>query len=513
MIEAGDLFADLYTELGNPTDTLGGVLFRWNCPQVTGGSLIVPRPPAAPLSAGIDVPTLFANDAPQGCTPIGEGVVTAAAMVNGGPNATKAILLLTDGINNRGRSVETASGDSALSGVAVHTIGLGSGGAVDPVAISALSNAHDGIFRQTNDPAEVLDFFAQSLGQILGKVEIAVTAPDDSVVVAGGTTRAVFLIASSPGTPPGDFDLRAPDGTVIDHAAPVAPAGIAVRYVAAGAGSFHAYFVVDGPDLGGTWAFVGAAAGARRIAVEDLALRIEWSIAPKLGLTGDPIVLRARVTRKGRPFTGPVRISAVVTSPDASTGHLLAQGGRNLRRTSGGPADRNVRSQVAANALKVAKLDDFPTRKSRALAFGRVGKGTYELEFTRTSEDGVYRFELEALCTDARMRFHRRITLFSVLVGAPAGAETTVKRHGSGLHQVTVTPRRADKRLVGPFLAPQLVLHSTHGKFTGAIKDHLDGTYSRLLAWDGKGKPTVRGTLLGRAFEARSLAGRRRRRA
>jgi hypothetical protein len=492
MIEAGDLFADVYTELGNASDTFGGVLFRWDCAQITTGSQIVNRPAPAALSSGVDIPTLFAGDSPQGCTPIGEGLITAAGMVNAGSNATKAILLLTDGINNRGRSVDVASADASLSNVAVHTLGLGSGGAIDPVAISALSAAHNGTFRQTNDPAEVLDFFVQSLGQILGKAELAVVAPDDSVVIAPGTTKAIFLIASTPGTAPGDFDLRDPNGAVISHTAP--PAGF--RYVAAGTTSFHAFFVVTGTDLGGTWAFVGAAATARRLAIEDLALRIQWSIDPKLGVTGDSIVVRARITYQGKPFTGKARVSAIVTSPSTSTGHLLAQGGRKAPATSGGAPDRNIRALVAAAGLKAAKLTDFPVTRSKSQAFKSLGKGVYELTYTKTAEDGVYRFDLIAEGLDRKFRFQRRITLFSVLVSDVAKSNATVKSHSKGLYLATVRPMRADKALVGPFLASKLTFQTTLGQFTGATKDHLDGSYSRLLAHSGKGKPKVSVSIL-----------------
>lgn len=497
MIEAGDIFVDLYSALGDPADTFGGVLFRWDCARVTDGSLIVDHPTSAPLSSAVDLPTLFAVDTPQGCTPIGEGVVSAAAMVNAGVNGGKSVLLLTDGINNRGRPVSTASTNDALDTVTVHTIGIGSGAAIDPVAIAALAESHGGNFQQTTNPAELLDYFARSLGQILGKAEFAVVQPDDTVFIASGTTRAVFLIAWDPAATSADFDLRHPDGTVIDHTAPAAPAGITARYVGAGANSFHAFFVVDGADLGGAWAFVGAPTAAHRIVVEDLALRIQWSLAPKLGLTGTDIVVRARITNRGEPFRAKAKVSAVVTSPDASTGDILAQGGRNLGASSGRAPDRNLRAIVAARGMKLLGHKDVPTRLSARLPFRSLGDGEYELRFRDTNLDGIYRFELQAQSTDEKNRFHRGTTLFSVLVSRPAEGAARLQSLGNGLYRAVLKLVRADKKSVGPFLAPYLVFRTSHGKLSGRIKDHLDGTYSQLLAWDGKGKPQVTVEILG----------------
>jgi hypothetical protein len=147
MVEAGDLFHDIYRALGDPADTFGATVFRWDCATNLGGSQISTLTPQAPLSTAVNLPVLFSADAPSGCTPIGEGVVEAATMVNGGSNPGKAVLLLTDGLNNRGRSVANASTSAELQGVTVHTIGLGSNAQIDPVAISQLAADHGGDFR------------------------------------------------------------------------------------------------------------------------------------------------------------------------------------------------------------------------------------------------------------------------------------------------------------------------------------------------------------------------------
>ena len=191
MIEAADIFHDLYQAFGNTVDGFGAVRFRWDCGDALAGNQTVAQPPLNPLSVAVDLPTLYAADGPDNCTPIGEAVIQGAAQVAGGDNPAKHLLLLTDGKNNRGRSVAVASADSALDGLTVHTLGLGSGGNIDPVEITDLATAHGGLFRQTTDASEVLDFFAESLGDMLGKVETA-DIIDDSATLGPERPRRCF---------------------------------------------------------------------------------------------------------------------------------------------------------------------------------------------------------------------------------------------------------------------------------------------------------------------------------
>jgi len=222
MIEAADLFHDLYRALGDPSDGFGAVRFRWNCGSALAGDQTAAQPSFSNLGSAIDIPALYAADGPAACTPIGEGVIAAAGMVAGATNPAKHILLLTDGKNNRGRTVSAASADAILDGMTVHTIGLGSMAHIDPVEIAALAASHGGSFRETTEPAQILDLFAQILGEMTGKAEMAVIT-GDNVPIAAGTSKAVFLIAWDDPAVSHDFDLSAPDGTLISHASPSAP--------------------------------------------------------------------------------------------------------------------------------------------------------------------------------------------------------------------------------------------------------------------------------------------------
>jgi hypothetical protein len=459
MIEAGTLFYDLYKALGDPADTFGGVLFRASGTQAFGSIQITQRPAVGPLSTGVNLPSLFAADSPQGFTPIGEGVVAAGAMVQGGSNPGKAVVLLTDGINNRGRSIADAGASAELQDVTVHVIGLGSEAQIDPAAITQLAVDKDGLFRQTTNPAELGDFFAQVLSDILGKAEMAAVV-GDQVEIASGTPKAVFLVAWDVGAAPIDFDLQAPDGTIFGFAAP--PPG--TTYHGAGGLSFHSFFVVNGTDLAGTWSFVNVPASARRLVLEDLSLRVHWSISPKLGLTGEPIVVRARITQDGQPYGGKAEIRARVSSPAGSTGEILAAGGKGFKKPVL-QADPNVRSAVAAKGLQAFGLKELPDRQLASKTFKRTGTGMYELVFTSTELDGIYRFDLEAEGRTSKTAFHRRLSLFSVLVSAPADRAGTTRLFpvSKGVFRVEVTPLTRNKRPIGPFLGNWIQLNASQG--------------------------------------------------
>ena len=134
----------------------------------------------------------------------------------------RTVLLLTDGINNRGRSVYSADNSDELEGITVHTVGLGSEEEIDTAAISFLAENHEGQFRQTTSASRISDFFAQIVAEVLGKAELAREVEND-VIIGTGTTKAVFLTTWDLNRPPSDFDLRGPDNT--EFSAPLSNSG------------------------------------------------------------------------------------------------------------------------------------------------------------------------------------------------------------------------------------------------------------------------------------------------
>lgn len=487
MIEAADIFHDLYSEVGDGSDEFGAVRFRWDCGNNAGGDETARKPSLNTLSSGVDIPATYENDSPSDCTPIGEGTVQAADMVGRGDNPANHVLLLTDGKNNRGRSVRAASRARNLHGVTVHTLGLGTGDHhIDPDEINKLATDHGGQFRQTNEPQELLDFFAESLGDMVGDVELA-TIQNGTVTVAPGTDTAVFLIAWDDPADEYDFDLTAPDGTLVDHTTSSLQ-DITVSYHESTSRTAHAYFVVDG-DIQGDWQFRNTPASARTLAVEDLDLQVEWSVTPQLDVTGTPIDLEARVTYQGEPFTGDVTVTADASRPDEAQGDLLAEQLRSNPVSVAPKGDTSQRGRIISTVLERMGREGFQRASAPDLTFEAGDEGRHRLTFTDTAYDGVYRFDLRAVGTDedGNRLFARRATRFCTLIPAIDGSETTtsVEPVEDNLYQVSLTPRTADGKFAGPFLADQLMIQTLQGSTVGDLVDNHDGSYTQLVRTDG----------------------------
>lgn len=487
MIEAADIFHDLYSEFGDSSDGFGAVRFRWDCGNQLGGNQTTSQPSLNPLSASVDVPNLYAGDAPSGCTPIGEGAIQAANMVTGGGNPANHLLLLTDGKNNRGRSVANASNDQALNGVTVHTLGLGTGVHIDPVEITSIANDHAGNFRQTSNPSEVLDFFAESLGEMLGKVEIAAIT-GGTATIAPGTNKAAFLIAWDNPAQSHHFDLVAPSGATVDHANLPNLQGINISYHPSSSGSAHSYFVVEG-NISGDWQFQNTPTGADTIALEDLDLRIQWALTPQLGATGQPINLQARITYQGEPYEGDVTVTAEATRPGEAVGDFLAE---ELRSNPVSPqlkGDVSQRGRIISEVLERNDRADLLYETGPDLAFESEGDGVFALKFTDTSHEGVYRFDLRAEGRDesGELTFARRATRFCTLRPSIDGAQTDIQVEplDNDLYSVTVTPVTPTGNFAGPFLADQLTVQTTDGTLVKQLQDNLDGSYTQIVRTSG----------------------------
>ena len=101
---------------------------------------------------------------PNGRTSIGEGLDAARAQFPmPGPNP-RAILLLTDGLQNEPRTIQQV--EPALSGIDVHAIGLGSDSNLDGLLLSTLAAAHSGLYTRASSGLALLKFFSQAFGNI-----------------------------------------------------------------------------------------------------------------------------------------------------------------------------------------------------------------------------------------------------------------------------------------------------------------------------------------------------------
>ncbi len=113
----------------------------------------------APFSAGI-----VGNLAPGGATTIGGGLDASRlqfAMPGVNP---RAILLLTDGLQNTAPDV--AAVEAALAGVTVHAIGFGTESSLNGALLTSLTSAHGGTYMRAGGGLALEKFFSNAFGNI-----------------------------------------------------------------------------------------------------------------------------------------------------------------------------------------------------------------------------------------------------------------------------------------------------------------------------------------------------------
>jgi len=100
--------------------------------------------------------------APGGNTSIGGGLDAARNGLSPAGANPRAILLMTDGLQNTG----LAPGDVDLSGLAVHAIGFGSESNLDGAVLSSLAMAHGGRYLRAGGGLTLEKFFSDAFGNI-----------------------------------------------------------------------------------------------------------------------------------------------------------------------------------------------------------------------------------------------------------------------------------------------------------------------------------------------------------
>jgi hypothetical protein len=112
-----------------------------------------------PFSGGI-----VGGLAPGGATSIGDGLKQAQAQFPTQGANPRAILLLTDGLENTAPLI--ADVDSSLDGITVHAIGLGSESNLNGALLTSLTAAHGGVYTRAGSGLSLEKFFSNAFGNI-----------------------------------------------------------------------------------------------------------------------------------------------------------------------------------------------------------------------------------------------------------------------------------------------------------------------------------------------------------
>jgi Mg-chelatase subunit ChlD len=282
--------ADILLHVTEGDSHVGIVQFSSDAVEVVAATEIDPTNPAATqdtLSARVAALTS------SGATSIGAGVLAGVAQAQGVAEASvtgeasRAVILMTDGRENAGPRVHPGPGDSAVdlaalaaTGIPVYSVGTGDTSAVDVDALKTLAEETGGEYAVTgpwNADSEqtMAKFFCQVLAETAGYASLldpsgVLTKAGGEEVVDFGVTRdeqRIEVILMKPAGVPMRLTLEAPDGQEIDASSAVPIGGVEYRVsdrvivmrvmlpcVASGGESTHAgkwraaFHVTDGPE-------------------------------------------------------------------------------------------------------------------------------------------------------------------------------------------------------------------------------------------------------------------------
>lgn len=217
--------ANAFVALLPPDDGIGVVRFNEAAQRLLeitdgGGATAVARIDSSDLD-------------PAGATSIGDGVVKGRDMLTDGqaadsdPYDVQAMVVLTDGVWNRPPSLASVSGSINAR---TYAVGLGLPSNISVPALTALCQGHDGFLLVTGaiSPDQSMRLSKYFLQVLAGVVNAEIAADPAGVLDVSATHRLPFWVCEadygldavvlSPAPKVIDFQLEAPDGTLISPA-------------------------------------------------------------------------------------------------------------------------------------------------------------------------------------------------------------------------------------------------------------------------------------------------------
>jgi hypothetical protein len=436
-----------------------------------------------------------------GNTAIGDGLDKARGQLTpAGPNP-RAILLLTDGLQNTG--VEPESVD--LAGITVHAIGFGTESSLDGPRLNRLATAHGGRYLRAGGGLTLEKFFSDSFGHIfengiirdpefdLPADQPGVNLPfrlcgEEAVTVVAGwdrTDTSLFLEVTSPG------------GAVITASTPG---------LESSSGRTWTFLRIKLPIAGerdGLWHVrVVRPSGGGEFPPPTPALRYFLNVIPTGGpvmsrladskryYTGDTINPRVIVRFDNGGWPENMQLQMTITKPDTSVGNVLSGVGlgptstldgdviparqatlRGLESSTGNPVVRYVDLSVG--------LSDNPSSNGSFESGGLFGRPMTDL----LNVEGNYTFHAMATYGDECIGMREVIWSIHVDVGIDPGKTTVTtapldpRPDGGPCVRMTFMPRDRFGNLLGPGRLDGFTLRPHGGSTPGAVTDLGNGSY------------------------------------
>lgn len=467
-----------------------------NVTPVTKTTLIGP----APFSTGI-----VGGLTPGGFTTVGGGLDGARLQFPAPGANPRAILLLTDGLQNRPPFV--ADVEPALSGITIHAIGFGTESNLDGALLTTLATSHGGLYMRAGGGLALEKFFSSAFGNIFEagvlfdpEFDLPANQSGDAIPFHVCGEEAVTAVAGWDRTDASLFlEVKSPGGAMITGAT----AG--VETASGRTWTFLRIPLPFGGERNGKWSVrMVRLGGGGEFPPPAPALRYFVNMIPTGGprimrqpdtrryYTGDPInpIVLVRYDNGGWPEG--MKVAMTVTRPDAGVGNVLSQAGLG----SAGTLDGDTIPPRHATLLAIESASGRPV--------ARYTEMTFDLSDDAANTDGLFesgstfgKAMSDLLTVEGNYTFHARATYGKDCAGMRElawsihvdvgidGGQTTVTTNplgprpdGGECVRMTFTPRDKYGNLLGPGRCDSFTIEPQPGSTpSSGVTDLGNGSY------------------------------------
>jgi hypothetical protein len=505
--DAAALFVQLVRE--GAGDRLGLVTF-----SSTAALDQAPLPAASAKPALVGPPPFTTGKigaiAAGGSTSIGAGLGAALLAYGSGSANDRAILLMTDGLQNTPPMVEEI--EPSLGSTKLSVIGFGSDADIDAPLLNRIARVHNGHFTRATDGLALRKFFGLSFGNLfesgaLSDPDFVLRANQDvsephRFDVCGEERITIVLGWDDPSTPLGAH-IKTPSGK-----------SLAGRHSTAVRGESWAFWRVPLPHLGerdGTWQFTvdrvltGGEFPPPRTDVRYFYL-VVCAGGPKLipltkskrVYTGDLIDPRVALHYPNRTTPPGAKVELIIEAPGVALGQLATQEGLHPPVISADPVNgfhatlKAVAKKhggalpVSVSTITVPLFDDGMHDDGALEPDGIFNNPLKDM----TRAEGTYHFRAVATygqgCRTAREAMWSLYVECGVDPGRTDVTLVGVADQPDGRHGVLViVPRDAYGNPLGPGRGDNFTVSPLPGvKVDGPVKDNGDGSYGVDVIWD-----------------------------
>lgn len=511
--DAASLFVQLVRE--GAGDRLGMVTFSSTADLPTSPGPVAAKKTelvgSAPFTTG-DVGAIAAG----GSTSIGAGLGIALLAFGGSSANDRAILLLTDGLQNTLPMIEEIEG--SLGATKLNVIGLGSDADIDGPLLSRVARQHGGQFTRAVDGLSLRKFFGLSFGNIfeagaLGDPEFVLRASQavsdpHKFSVCGEERITIILGWDSPSTPL-RAQIRTPNGVLINE-----------KKVKPIRGRTWVFWKIPLPHQGerdGTWSFtVDRVPAGGEIFSGPTDVRYFFLVVcsggpklvhlggPRRVYTGDPLDSLVGL-HYGNGTTPDAEVKLIIKKPTVALGQLVTSAGlqppstavdavsgfyatlQSIARRAGGTLP------VSTETITVPLFDDGDHYDGAMEPDGVYNNRLKDL----TKVEGTYEFRAVATfgegCTATREAFWSVHVEPAIDPGRSDVNFVDVTDQADGRHgTLVITPRDPYGNPLGPGRGDRLPVFPIPGvKITGQVKDRGDGSYGVSVVCDPAATPGV----------------------